>query len=34
VKAGMNNTDPGMLPSTGTGGNIGKGKRKFVRVRG
>jgi len=34
VKAGMNNTSPGMLPGTGTGGNIGSGKRKFVRVRG
>lgn len=34
VKAGMNNPDPGSLPGAGTGGNIGKGKRKFVRVRG
>lgn len=34
VKAGMNNPDPGISPGTGAGGNIGKGKRKFVRVRG
>ncbi|KAF5351033.1 hypothetical protein D9756_008414 [Leucocoprinus leucothites] len=34
VKAGMNNPDAGLLPGAGAGGNVGKGKRKFVRVRG
>jgi signal recognition particle subunit SRP19 len=34
VKAGMNNPDAGLLPGAGSGGNVGKGKRKFVRVRG
>ncbi|KXN85557.1 Signal recognition particle SEC65 subunit [Leucoagaricus sp. SymC.cos] len=31
VKAGMNNPDAGLLPGAGGGGNVGKGKRKFVR---
>ncbi|KAJ3569542.1 hypothetical protein NP233_g4982 [Leucocoprinus birnbaumii] len=34
VKAGMNNPDAGLLPGAGAAGNVGKGKRKFVRVRG
>jgi signal recognition particle subunit SRP19 len=34
VKAGMNSPDAGLLPGAGGGGNTGKGKRKFVRVRG
>lgn len=34
VKAGMNNPDAGLLPGGGGAGNVPKGKRKVLRVRG
>lgn len=34
VKAGMNNPEAGLLPGASGAGNMGKGKRKVVRVRG
>jgi signal recognition particle subunit SRP19 len=34
VKAGMSNPEAGLLPGGGPAGNIPKGKRKVVRVRG